>query len=83
MPCNYLKVLDLAKIGSWDEAHHLVQQYSDSRSCLLHAYLHRVEGDLSNAKYWYARAKTEMPDNSLEEEFDRLYSQIEKQLKDA
>lgn len=78
MPCNHLKVLQLAKVGLWDEAHQLVQPHSDQLSCLIHAYLHRVEGDLSNAQYWYSRAKTEMPDNTLEEEFDRLYLLIDK-----
>jgi len=73
MSCNHLKVLELAKTGLWDEAHQLVQPYSDPWSCLIHAYLHRVEGDLSNAHYWYGRAQAEMPDNTLEQEFERLY----------
>ena len=77
MSCNYLKVLELAKKGLWDEAHQLVQPYSDQYSCLIHAYLHRVEGDLSNAQYWYSRANAEMPDNTLEQEFDRLYLLID------
>jgi hypothetical protein len=57
MTCDYIKVLNLAKQGNWDEAHRLVQSFSDSWSCLIHAYLHRVEGDLSNARYWYGRAE--------------------------
>ena len=77
MACNYIKVLNLAKEGKWDEAHHLVQPYSDQWSCLIHAYLHRVEGDLTNAQYWYRRAKIDMPDNSLEEEFNRLCVLVE------
>ena len=77
MTCDYIKVLNLAKAGEWDEAHQLVQPYSDQWSCLIHGYLHRVEGDLSNAEYWYNRAKTNMPDNSLEEELNRLYLLID------
>jgi len=72
MACDYIKVLNLAEEGAWDKAHQLVQPYSDEWSCLIHAYLHRVEGDLSNAKYWYNRAGTRMPDNTLEEELKRL-----------
>ena len=72
MACDYTKVLNLAQDGKWDEAHHLVQQHSDQYSCLIHGYLHRVEGDLDNARYWYGRAKTSMPEYSLEEEFDQL-----------
>lgn len=73
MACDYIKVLNLAKEGEWDKAHQLVQPYSDECSCLIHGYLHRVEGDLSNAKYWYNRAGTNMLDNTLEEELKRLY----------
>jgi hypothetical protein len=39
---------------------------------LIHAYLHRVEGDLSNAAYWYRQAGETMPDNELDEELARL-----------
>ncbi len=66
MECDHIKALDLAREGSWDESHQLVQQYSDELSCLIHAYLHRVEGDISNAKYWYRHAGADMPINSLE-----------------
>ena len=76
MACDYFEVLDLAKGGKWDEAHKLVQSYSDRMSCLIHGYLHRVEGDSSNAKYWYRRADEEMPDNTLEEELTRLYEAV-------
>jgi len=79
MACDYIKVLNLAEEGEWDKAHQLVQPYSDECSCLIHAYLHRVEGDLSNAKYWYNRAGTEMMDNTLEEELKRLYSLVNDQ----
>lgn len=37
------------------------------------AYLHREEGDLGNAGYWYRRAGIDMPDNTLQEELERLY----------
>ncbi|MCK5829144.1 MAG: hypothetical protein KAH20_02460 [Methylococcales bacterium] len=73
MLCDYIKVLNYAKEGKWDKAHQLVQPYSDKKSCLIHGYLHRVEGDLSNANYWYTRAETEIPDNTLEDELKRLF----------
>ncbi len=72
MSVDYDTILNLVKQGEWDRAHREVQAYTDQYSCLIHGYLHRVEGDLSNARYWYRRAETEMPDNSLEEELDRL-----------
>jgi hypothetical protein len=74
MKCDHKKALDLAKAGKWNESHALVQEYSDDLSCLIHAYLHRVEGDLDNARYWYGQADAVMPDNSLEQELNRLYA---------
>ena len=76
MACDHIQALNLAKEGKWDEAHKLVQPYSDDYSCLIHGYLHRVEGDLGNAGYWYRRTGISIPDNTLEEEMDRLYKLI-------
>ena len=42
--------------GQWDRAHELAQQAPDPDGAWVHAYLHRVEGDESNAGYWYRRA---------------------------
>jgi len=42
--------------GRWKDAHEIVQRdEQDELSCWVHAVLHRQEGDLSNARYWYAR----------------------------
>ena len=73
MECDHIKALDLAREKSWGESHQLVQQHSDKLSCLIHAYLHRIKGDISNAKYWYRQAGVDMPNNTLEDELDRLY----------
>lgn len=73
MTSEQLKALDLARQGRWEDSHRLVQDHSDSLSCLIHAYLHREEGDLGNAGYWYRRAGSQMPDNSLSEELEQLY----------
>ena len=42
--------------GDWHQAHKLAQAQDDAAGAWVHAYLHRVEGDLSNAKHWYRRA---------------------------
>jgi hypothetical protein len=50
------QALRLAEGGDWHGAHALVQRdEEDPRSCWIHAVLHRQEGDLANARYWYAR----------------------------
>jgi hypothetical protein len=42
--------------GDWARAHECAQQVEDSDGGWVHAYLHRKEGDQSNAAYWYGRA---------------------------
>ncbi len=51
-----LAALWWAKKGDWDKAHRLVMDDAGTHAAWVHAYLHRVEGDLGNAQYWYARA---------------------------
>ena len=77
MSCDYVKVLDFVKEGKLREAHKIVQKYSDELSCLIHAYIHRAEGDLSNANYWYRRVGIEKPSVSLEEELQTLYNKAQ------
>ncbi len=42
--------------GDWDKAHACAQQDESADGSAVHAYLHRVEGDLNNARHWYNRA---------------------------
>jgi len=42
--------------GDWDRAHALAQEDGGRNGAWVHAYLHRKEGDETNAGYWYARA---------------------------
>jgi hypothetical protein len=42
--------------GDWDAAHELAQAQDDPDGAWVHAWLHRIEGDLGNAEYWYRRA---------------------------
>ena len=52
-----LRAIELALAGEWDAAHQLVQQYEDDAiASWIHAVLHKVEGDLGNARYWYRHA---------------------------
>ena len=43
--------------GDWDAAHELAQAQDDAEGAWVHAWVHRVEGDLGNADYWYRQAK--------------------------
>ena len=60
------------KAGDWDGAHALVQDDPSPEAAWVHAHLHRVEGDLSNARYWYRRAGRPEATESLEAERARL-----------
>jgi hypothetical protein len=53
---DLLRAVELAQAGDWDVAHQLVQQYEDGMAAWIHAVLHKMEGDLGNARYWYRRA---------------------------
>ncbi|MCQ8279436.1 hypothetical protein NFI95_13400 [Acetobacteraceae bacterium KSS8] len=54
--------------GDWHAAHALVEEPADTEECLLHAFLHRAEGDLANASYWYRRAQVPLRRDSLDAE---------------
>ncbi len=56
----------------WDQAHKLAQAQDDAIGAWVHAHLHRVEGDLSNAAYWYRRAGKPECTTPLEEEWDQI-----------
>jgi hypothetical protein len=50
------EAVDSALAGRWAEAHEIVQRDEKGElACWIHAVLHRQEGDLANARYWYAR----------------------------
>jgi len=58
--------------GDWNSAHACVDACVDEAGMRVHAYLHRKEGDLANAAYWYSRVESTVPDISLAEECDAL-----------
>jgi hypothetical protein len=68
----YERALWYAGKGSWENAHNIVQEMNDQPSAQIHAFLHRKEGDLSNAKYWYDKAGSRMPTVSLDKEWEEL-----------
>ena len=67
-----LAALWWAANGGWDAAHRLVQDEATADSAWVHAYLHRVEGDLGNAGYWYRRAAKPVATDPLESEWERI-----------
>ena len=62
--------------GNWDEAHRIAQDVDDTDGAWVHAYLHRKEGDLGNASYWYRRAGQPVAADSLEAEWRRIVTTL-------
>ena len=58
--------------GNWTRAHEIAQDVDDASGAWVHAYLHRKEGDLGNAGYWYRRARQPVASDSLEAEWERI-----------
>ena len=54
---DVVRAIDLAMGGEWDAAHDIVQRHEgDEIAAWVHAVLHKIEGDVSNSRYWYRRA---------------------------
>lgn len=62
--------------GDWDRAHKTIQDIDDRTAAWVHAYLHRKEGDIWNADYWYARAGKKRPSFSPEEEWEYISKKL-------
>jgi hypothetical protein len=58
--------------GDWHTAHDLIDDKDGKDAAWVHAYLHRKEGDIGNAGYWYRRAGKEVPGLSLQEEWNHI-----------
>lgn len=62
--------------GNWGKAHESAQQDEGSDGAWVHAYLHRKEGDTSNAQYWYRRAGRSQSDGSLTTEWNEIAASL-------
>src|SRR5687767_3409292 len=77
---SLLKALWYDGKNNWEMAHNLAQDIHSNDGSWVHAYLHRKEGDLGNASYWYSRAGRRMPEVSLEEEWEDIAKEFLKKL---
>ena len=62
--------------GDWETAHREVQKGSGADEAWVHAYLHRKEGDLANAGYWYRRCDHTQFSGSLDEEWCQITTSL-------
>jgi hypothetical protein len=63
--------------GDWGRAHALVDELETNDGMAVHAYLHRKEGNATNADYWYARAGRGFHRSTLEAEWESLVEGID------
>ncbi len=71
-----LKALWFCAQGQWTEAHRVVQSIDSPAAAWVHAHLHREEGDLSNAAYWYRRAGRSVQSGSLRDEWQSILDEL-------
>ena len=62
--------------GDWKQAHEVAQEAQGADGAWVHAYLHRKEGDLSNAAYWYRRAGRRVATGDLRVEWEAMVSEL-------
>ena len=67
-----LRALWRAARGEWDAAHALAQSAPGADGAWVHAHLHRIEGDLSNAAFWYRRAGKPVCNAEIEDEWAQI-----------
>jgi len=69
---GYLQSLWYDAKGDWNRAHEIIQDIDDKKAAWIHAYLHRKEGDVGNADYWYEMAGKTRPNGYLDIEWERI-----------
>jgi hypothetical protein len=71
-----LQALWLEARGDWDRAHETAQGDQTREGSWVHAYLHRKDGDLGNAAYWYSRAGQPAATGSADEEWTAIITAL-------
>jgi hypothetical protein len=67
-----LQALWWAAKDDWERAHQIVMAHDDRDCAWVHAYLHRREGDLPNARWWYNESKRPVATGSLDNEWSAI-----------
>ena len=72
----YLTALWFDAKGHWEKAHNIIDSIEEKNAYWVHAYLHRKEGDISNADYWYRRAGKKITSITLQKEWEEIVLQM-------
>ena len=72
-----VRALDLLQRQDWLGAHVIVQDLEDPVAYRIHGLVHRIEGDTSNARYWYGRARVAFDERaSIDDEIEAVRRQL-------
>jgi hypothetical protein len=71
-----LQALWFAAKDDWKAAHDIVMAHDDKDCAWVHAHLHRLEGDLDNARYWYRRAGKRPATGAFDAERDAIIATL-------
>ena len=71
-----LQALWWAAKGDWNAAHAIVMKHDDADCAWVHAHLHRVEGDIENARYWYRQAGKRPATGALDDERETIIAAL-------
>jgi hypothetical protein len=58
--------------GDWERAHNVAQDVNDADGAWVHAYLHRKQGDVHNARYWYRQAGRQAAGGDIQAEWEAI-----------
>ncbi|MFW6326956.1 MAG: hypothetical protein ACOC2F_01445 [Bacteroidota bacterium] len=76
---HLLEALIFEARGDWKKAHDIAQEDKSRDGAWVHGYLHRKEGDIWNARYWYSRSGRPFTTKTFREEWEDLVSYFLKQ----
>ena len=79
LEAKLLEAVALALVGDWESAHRIAQEHEGDRNAnWIHAVVHRMEGDLGNARYWYGRCGRKLREEvSTDEELREIREALE------
>jgi hypothetical protein len=76
------RAADLLAAGDWEGAHAIVQDDPSPLAAWMHGIVHLLEGDASNARYWYGQAGRAFPaGNAVREEIEAVRAAAERQAR--
>jgi hypothetical protein len=64
------------KKGDWERAHAIVMDSDGPDAAWVHAHLHRIENDASNAQYWYRQARKPAATGGIDAEWEAIVASL-------